>query len=325
MKVKRIMLALILVIVFTCLSAFNHSFKNRVSRFDLGVMINQILETTLPDITAETRPFSDLSESEMKKIRIVTALRIMNGFPQNEFRPSLPLRNHEVLHYLHRTWQVLQASAPRNKITARLALSVGFGRNLFYRNLGSSYSIFSGTARAGDYAGQELLERVKHLLRFESTSGELRILVEDALTGNPVKDAFVGIDSQARAADSYGEITVAGLADHDGEIGIIVSAPGYHSLKFKRNLLQKNTLRIKLRPVKSRILIKAFSRKTGEEIKNFRVQLNDGAIVATDQGEVVLKPEFCGYHEIKVLGQNREVFKKNVYAAAETIEINARL
>ncbi|GEM_PF-6075015 len=325
MKLKKFLLALILIIVLTGLSAFNHSFKNLVSRYDLGVMINQILETTLPDLNAETRIFADLSESEMEKIRIVTSLRVMNGFPQNEFRPSLPLRNHEVLHYLHRAWQVLQANAPENQVTARLALSVGFGRNLFYRNLGSSYSIFSANARAGDFAGQEILERVKQLLKIEPASGELRIVVEDALTGNPVKDAFVGINSQACAADSYGEIKVAGLANHDGEIGIIVSAPGYHSLKFKRNFLQKNTLRIKLRPVKSRILIKAFSRKTGEEIKTFRVQLNDGAIVATDQGEVILKPEFCGYHEIKVLGQNREVFKKNVYAAAETIEINARL
>ncbi|MEW6708979.1 MAG: hypothetical protein AB1403_04085 [Candidatus Riflebacteria bacterium] len=325
MKFKKILLALVLLIIFTCLSAFNHSFKNRVSRYDLGVMINQILEKALPDIAAETKTFSDLSESELERIRIVTSLRVMNGFPQNEFKPSLPLRNHEVLHYLHRAWQVLQASAPGSQAAARLALSVGFGRNLFYRNLGSSYSIFPGNARAGDFADQELLERVKQLLEIESRPGDLRIIVEDALTGNPVKDAFVGIESQACAADSYGEIAVAGLANHDGEIGIIVSAPGYHSLKFKRNLLQKNTLRIKLRPVKSRILIKAFSRKTGEEIRTFRVQLNDGAIVATDQGEVVLKPEFCGYHEVKVLGQNREVFKKNVYAAAETIEINARL
>lgn len=320
---KKINQALILLLSVILLSAFSSVKKDQISRFELALALNHLLLSAMPDASVKAPEFPDLSAEEQKQISVTSGLRIMSSFAGGEFKPQKTLHNHEVLHYLHRTWQVLKANARKSELTRELGKIVGLGRQNFYANLASSYTIFSESDTSFAPAKREILDKIYRLGENEKQLAQISISIEDAKLRQALPGAFVSINSHAYVADDSGKLLVSGLLSQDYEI--LVSAPGYHSLKFKRNLRQKSRLKLRLRPVQGKILVKAFSQQNREKIKRFSVRLIDGDELHTDSGEVLLKPPASGYYEIEVCAEGHAAFKKKVFASKDLVEIEALL
>ncbi len=319
---KTVYLFLLLSFVLT-FSAFRFSRVDSASRLDLALVLQKIVQQAIPDLSIPAVEFSDLSAEKMTSIAAVTGFRIMSGFPNGEFRPKQVLRNHELLHYLHRTWQILRINAPSAKITRQLAQLVGMGRNRFYANLRSSYSIFSDQAKSSELAEYHVLGRICQLLELKKSGEELKITLEDAILHKPINEAYLSINSEAYAVDANGQIVVNNIKDRSLEI--LASAPGYYPLLLKRDKMQKKHLRLRLRPVRSKIVVRAKKKRDGQPLKRFMVRFDNGNEYSTDSGEIVLKSVLPGYYQIQVFAEGYRTTSKNVCVNRGEIELEASL
>lgn len=322
-KLSKAGLLFLLLVSALTFSAFRFSHVDNISRYDLALVIQKIVRRAIPDLSMTAVEFNDLNHDRQLAISAVTGFRIMSGFPNAEFRPDQTLRNHELLHYLYRTWQILRMNAPSAKITRQMARLVGLGRNRFYSNLGSSYSVFSEQARSYELADYKVLSRVCQILELEEQAQDLRITIEDAGFHQPITEAYVAINSNAFAVDANGEVFISSIKDRSLEI--LASAPGYYPLLLKRDRMQKNHLRIRLRPIRSTVAIRAKKKADGKPLEKFRVRLDNGSEYSTDSGEILLEKVLPGYYEIQIIAEGHQKVIRNICAHDESIELEALL
>lgn len=316
-------LLLLLLVSAITFSAFRFSHVVNISRYELALVIEKILRQAMPDLSVTAVEFIDLNNDGQLAISAVTGFRIMSGFPNTEFRPDQSLRNHELLHYLYRTWQILRMNAPSAKMTRQMAKLVGMGRNRFYSNLGSSFSVFSEQARSYELADYKVLNRICQILELEEQAQDLRITIEDAGFHKPITEAYVAVNSNAFAVDANGEVLVSSIKDRYLEI--LASAPGYYPLLLKRDRMQKNHLRIRLRPIRSTVAIRAKKKSDGKKLEKFKVRLDNGSEYSTDSGEILLEKVLPGYYEIQISAEGHRKVIRNICANDESIELEALL
>ncbi len=307
------------------LSAFTTNNRHYLKRIELAMLIQEILCRSCceSDEYRYSPHFADIDADEIATIAAVTGQKIMNGFADGTFRPEEPLRNHEVLHYLHRTWQFLHKNARENTLTSQLGRMVGMGRKNFYRHNVSSYSIFAEAAKPGDFAETCVISRIRNGLLLDDDSDQVVITVNDALSAKPVGGAFAVIDRQVFVTDDSGRVSMQKYRFDSHRLEILVTSEGYHPIKLKRNLLQKNVLHINLRPLKGKIRVTAVDEETGRQIDKFSAHINGEIAGVSESGELILKPEYAGYHQIRVVSEDGRSFKKNVYSSEGITDIEA--
>lgn len=319
-RIKKAVAAVVLAASILLLSAFSFKQNGLVTRFVLAQVLNQILVDAIPNLALEAKGFPDLDFKQSSQISAVTGLGIMGSFASGEFCPESEIRNHEVLHYLHRTWLVLRANVPASTVTLKLAKIVGLGRHDFFRNRTSSYSLFSESSQSSDQAELETIVRIRRILEMEKETGKIYISITDSQRKIPVRNAFVAINSHAYAVEDSGKLIVSGIKQDSYEV--LVSAPGYHSLRLKRNLLQNSKLNLKLRPLHGKILVKALEREKMKQIERFSVRFGD-EIHNTENGEILVKPPVSGYYDLEVMVSGKKNWQKKVFADKDVVELTA--
>ena len=320
---KKLALPILMLLSVVVLSAFRFDNSHIVTRIQLADLIGMVLLQTLPDLNCSEAEFPDLDAGQKKQVAVVANLAIMNGFFDGKYRPEMPLRNHEVLHYLDRAWQFLKANAPESRTERKIGRIVGLGRREFYRNQNSSYSIFPEMSKGFDYTEKATLKRIRDLLISDSHEQKLTLIVEDSLTRNPLVGAFVAVNDKALVANESGIVMVENLKDE--ELEILVSAPGYVPLKLKRSFLQKKKVRLRLRPVRPKVLIRAFSEKENLPLSEFEARIDDSNWKKACNGKVEIRGQLSGYHQIQVRKEKSEIISRNVFLSEDPVKLEMKL
>lgn len=328
-KLRRIMMAILVIPLVLILSAFKFAEKPSVTRYELAMLIEKIVLAALPDadISAENMGFSDLDGDSLQKIRATTGFRIMYGFPDGCFKPHKSVRNHEILWYLKKTSDFLRANAADKDMTRKLSRMVGLGRHDFHKNLFSSFSIFSEGQKLSDRVVPAVIEKVERKLGLIETSIDLfKIEVTDAITRKPLTPAFIALGDMVSVTDENGNASIEiernkGKNKHE----ILVSAEGYRTLRLKRDAMQKKELKVQLKPLKTHVYVKAFSSVTKKPIENFRVIIDNSLSRKAIDGIAVFNKVRAGYHHLRLEAEGHRSLKKHLHASGNKLELELLL
>ena len=320
---KKLLLTFCLLLSLILLSAFRYDDSYNLTRIQFANLLGMSLLDALPDLACADADFSDLNDEQKRQAAVVVGSGIMNGFSDGRFRPDTPLRNHEVLHYLERTWQFLRVNAPETRIVQKIGRIVGLGRSEFYRNSKSSYSIFPEKAKSFEFAETEVFNRIRNLLFDDTVEHEFSLTIEDSLTRKPLARAFIAINDRAFAANESGVVIANDL--HGSELEILVSAPGYVPLKLKRSFMQKTKVRLRLRPIRPKVVVRAISEDKGLPLSDFEARMGNAVWKKANKGQVMIRGEFSGYHQIQVRREKSKTVSRNVFLSEEPVELEMKL
>lgn len=326
--VKTFLVFALFIPTITLLSAFKFSDSVTISRLEFAALIQTIVLKALPDSinSAPENKFNDISAKELALTNIVTGYKMMDGFPDGSFRPDDSLRNHEILWYLNRSWEFLRVNAPESLEAQKLGKIIGLSRSRYYRNLRSSFSIFPETSEPGDIAQRNVLKKLRSIFGLESQEkSEVLVSLVDMVTGKPVENAFLAVDSAVFATNQDGQVSFSIDSECDAKYEILVSAEGYQTTSLKRDSLQKKKIRLKLKPLKAQFVIRAYSENDGKAIEKFLVRMNETAVRNSIAGVAVLKTRDSGYHLLKIEAAGFETLEKRVYSGKHTLELDVSL
>lgn len=320
---KAILFALFFIPSVLFLSAFRFGDNKSVSRFELARFIQELVLKALPDAqgSIELFEFDDLSGSE--SISVTTGYRIMAGFSDGSFRAEDGLRNHEVLWYLGRTWEFLRVNAPEKEETKILGKLVGFNRDRFYMNIKSSFSLFSSNSVAYEQANVKVLSELRQIFKMKSpVQKNMEISLIDCSSGRPVYPAFIAVNSSVYAVDDQGVAKVSLDKGDKEKYEILISADGYQTLLFKRDLLQMKNTQFSLKPFNGQVIIRAFSEIDKKPIKVFSVNLDESKTRTSIDGVTVIKGLERGSHQLKIESSGCAPIHKKMYSGQPITELD---
>ncbi|GAB4277407.1 MAG: hypothetical protein Kow0029_20060 [Candidatus Rifleibacteriota bacterium] len=312
-------------------SAFKFQEPDYVNRLQMAVFLNEVLKKALPDAQASLSEiaFSDLSAAQLDSIALVVDFKIMNGYADSTFRPDEILKNQEFQWYLARAADFLHENAPDSEISEKLNRIAGRFDNDFYQIIEESYSVFSKTDLAYDFASGKMLADLRARLGIGDNSNRQSIEVKifDAISGKPLDNAFIALDNQIARTDESGNARFLFSKEGNDEKNyeLLVSAEGYQTIFLKRNLLQKRTVEIYLKPEITRYKIRAYSLETGEPIKEFSVIVDRKRTIESQKGCVSLNLLRSRSVEILARANGYKSMKKILRSESGKIEIDLHM
>ena len=331
MRVKfklRFWMILLLPVSFF-LTAFRFESERPVTRLQLARVLNQVVLKALPDAKdmVGEKKFADLNPLQLKSVAACLETGIVCGFPDYSFRPEKPVRNHEILWYLKKTLKLLESNAPDHKITRKLRKLAGFNRSVFYKNIDSSFALFRPEEHYENSADISVLNRIKVRLGLsENFARNLKVRVVDAISKKPIGLGFIAVDGQTYMVKDNGEVNInAGDKNGSKKFAFLVSCPGYKTLRFKRDRLQKDLITLRLRPARSQIFMSAVSGCNNEKIKDFAIEIDGKKQKKSIDGIVAVSNVDCGYHNITISAAGFLTARKLVKIEDETLKLKVSL
>ncbi|MGM0598456.1 MAG: hypothetical protein ACQETH_01450 [Candidatus Rifleibacteriota bacterium] len=321
---------IILLPVSLFLTAFRFDNDKQVTRLQLARVLNQIVLKALPDTKdmAGEENFVDLSSLQTKSVAASLETGIVCGFPDSSFRPERAVRNHEILWHLKKTLKFLESNAPDHEITRLLRKLAGLNRSKFYKNIGSSFALFSPEEHYENFADSSVLNKIKIRLGLsDNFDRKFKIKFVNTLSKKPVKHGFIAVDGSSYSINSNGEaiISVNRKTSKSKKFAFLVSCPGYKTLRFKRDRLQKDRMTIRLTPATSQIIMSVFSRNNNKAVKNFWIDIDGKKQKKSNDGVVAVKPVDCGYHNIKIEAEGFLSARKLVRVEGEVLKLSVLL
>lgn len=233
-KVKKIIWLITLAGCVLLFSAFRfEGQKNLLSRMDLALLIERVLENCRIDAQAEVLPsFGDISEEQIHGISRTLSLKIMAGFPDGNFRPAELLRNLETVNYLQKLVRFLKnsSSGPLNcfsQLPVELAEAGGF----ISKDIMTDLVVASLERQAGQ--------------RY-TLSGK----VINAVTGKPVSEAYIAGEKVATVTDENGNFSLDFAGISGPKVVLFAAAEDFQPVEIKKDLCLSSIITFRLRPEK---------------------------------------------------------------------------
>lgn len=249
----RISAFIFLCLVSIFLSAFTFPSQSQyLTRLDMAVLMEKILDDSSISANKESLPsFSDISKEQQKSIEKVLKLKIMNGYPDNSFRPNKSMRNLEVVSYLQRLTAYLRKTNPECYSAKQLFRFLSYSDE---PTIAFEYNPLNFTKefeKPNELTSKELAEELANKLTIQKSEVKNCIIsgqIIDSLTNKPVENAYISANKQAIAAGIDGSFCF-NLPNNTSTADIFAAADGYHSVEIRKDLNLSRKMTIRLRPV----------------------------------------------------------------------------
>ena len=248
----------ILALIFLCLgfvflSAFTFPSDSKyLTRLDMAVLMEKILDDSSISVDNQSTPvFSDISKEQQKSIEKVLKLKIMNGYPDNTFRPNKSMHNLEVVSYLQRLTAYLRKTNPESYSAKQLFRFLSYSDE---PNIAFEYNPLNFSKefeKPNELTSKELAQELANKLTNQKSEEKSCIIsgqIIDSLTNKPVANAFISANKQAIAAGKDGSFCF-NLPNNSSTADIFAAADGYHSAEIRKDLNLSRKMTIRLRPV----------------------------------------------------------------------------
>jgi hypothetical protein len=242
-----------LCLVFIFLSAFTFPSNSiYLTRLDMAVLMEKILEDSSISVKDQsTSSFSDISEEQFKSIEKVLNLKIMNGYPDNTFRPNKIMHNLEVISYLQRLTEYLRKTNPESYSAKQLFRFLSYSDDptiaFEYNPLNFSKEFENPNELTSKKLAEELANKLTKQ-KNEEMSCLISGQIVDSLTNKPVENAFISANKQAIAAGKDGSFCF-NLTNNTSTADIFAAADGYHLTEIRKDLNLSRNMTIRLRPI----------------------------------------------------------------------------
>jgi hypothetical protein len=298
------------------LSAFAPAPEKHLTRIGLSQLIGEIIVAAIPDhdFSVTEVSFTDLVAEQINKVFTTSSTGIMKGFPDKTFRPDQKVTNREFLWYLYRAFDFLRLNAPKALTTKRLAKIVGYNRRDFFYHIESSFSIFFDKTRVDAFVSLHDSERFRRQIFADPDHINTRLLIIDAFTKKPIFPAYAVISNNTVVSDRNGKARIEFTPDPPGDYEIFISAPGYRNLTLKRSFLQKNDLKIRLKPITTNLTIRVIDNQKKKPVQKFFTTLTDQKIEFNYNENSIIKNLSEGYHDLKIEAEGFKPVIKSIYA-----------
>ena len=242
---------LCLVLVF--MSAFTFPSKSQyLTRLDMAVLMEKILDDSSISAGNQSSPnFSDISKEQHKSIEKVLKLKIMNGYPDNTFRPNKSMHNLEVVSYLQRLTKYLRKTNPDSYSAKQLFRFLSYSDEPTIAFEYNPLNFSKGFENPNDLTSKELATELANKLTIQKSEEKNCIIsgqIIDSLTNKPVGNAFISANQQAISAGKDGSFCF-NLPNNTHTADIFAAADGYHSAEIRKDLNLSRNMTIRLRPV----------------------------------------------------------------------------
>jgi hypothetical protein len=248
----------IIAVIFLCigvvfLSAFTYPKESRyLTRLDMAILMEEILNDASISVSTKTLPsFSDISQEQHKSIEKVLKLKIMNGYPDNTFRPNAPMHNMEVVSYLQRLTGFLRKKNPNSYSAKQLFRFLSYNDEpsiaFEYSPLNFSKEFENPNELTSKKVAKELFNKITNNKNEEkcfTISGQ----VIDSISNKPVENAFISANCQAEEVKKNGFFSFK-LSSNTKTADIFVAAEGYQPTEIRKDLNFSRNMTIRLRPV----------------------------------------------------------------------------
>lgn len=252
---KVVWLAVLLSCVFL-LTAFRFEQQNNLlTRMDLALLIESVLENTRVNARIDSLPdFNDLDEDRVLSIYRCASLKIMSGFPDGSFRPDEPLRNLETVCYLQKLAKFLRKNHPESH-AARQLMRIFAYQNQPERILATGLPAGSfppELADAGGMVGRQIVSNLVYAL-IEGQNSQQHVLngrVVNAVTGQPLAEAYIAGGRKAVVTDDNGNFTMDFTDLENPEVVLFAASEDYQPVEIRKDLRISSHITFRLRPEK---------------------------------------------------------------------------
>ena len=254
--VTKFVTIILLCFVIIFLSAFTYPNEQKyLTRIDMAILMEKILDDSSIIVNNHSLPsFSDISKEQHKSIEKVLKLKIMNGYPDNTFRPSKPMHNLEVVSYLQRLTEFLRNTNPNSYSAKQLFRFLSYSDAptiaFEYNPLNFSKEFEQPNELTSKELAQELANKLTNKKNEEKNciiSGQ----IVDSLTNKPIENAFISANKQAICAERNGCFSF-NLPTDTSTADIFAAAEGYHPAEIRKDMNLSRNMTIRLRPILAR-------------------------------------------------------------------------
>ena len=254
--VTKFVTVIFLCFVFVFLSAFTYPSNSQyMTRLDMAVLMEKILDDSSIIVNNHTMPdFSDISKEQLKSIEKVLKLKIMNGYPDNRFKPNKPMHNLEVVSYLQRLTEFLRNTNPNSYSAKQLFRFLSYSDDPIIAFEYNPLNFSKEFEQPNELTSKKIAEELANKLTNQKDKEKICIIsgqIVDSLSNKPISNAFISANKQAAAAEKNGCFCFK-LSNNASTADIFAAAEGYHPAEIRKDLNLSRNMTIRLRPVLAR-------------------------------------------------------------------------
>ncbi|OGK11045.1 MAG: hypothetical protein A2W80_12715 [Candidatus Riflebacteria bacterium GWC2_50_8] len=253
---KRVLIPALLILLFASLvflPAYRFdNYEHRLTRFELAQMFESVLESCRVSAQPDVLPnYSDLNDEQIFAVYRTVSCNIIKGYPDLKFRPDEYLRNIETLGYLQKLVVFLRQVKPDSEVVRQLV------RVMAYQD--SPGEIMAGTMSSfmpeqfADLAGftsKDVMADFMQDVIGQSSLNYLSGCIVNALTGEPLEQAYAASEGTAVAADEQGCFRIDFADQNCEEVVIMAAAEGFQTVELKKNIKFNPNIVLRLKPEK---------------------------------------------------------------------------
>lgn len=242
-----------LFLIFVFLSAFTFPSNSKfMTRLDMAVLIEKILEDSSTKVEEQAMPhYSDISNEQHKSIEKVLKLKIMNGYPDNTFRPNKSMHNLEVISYLQRLTEYLRKTNPESYSAKQLFRFLSYSDEPTIAFEYNPLNFSKEFENPNELTSKKMAEELANKLTKQNSEEKNCVIsgqIVDSITNKPVENAFISANKQAIEAGKDGSFRF-NLPDNPSTADIFAAAEGYHFTEIRKDMNLSRNMTIRLRPI----------------------------------------------------------------------------
>lgn len=244
-----------LTVIFLCIGAlFLSAFtvnpqSDYMTRLEMASLMEEILNEAGINADSEDMPtFSDLSQQEKSSIQNVLKFKIMDGFVDNSFRPSAPMRNLEVISYLQKLTELVRKINPECLQAKMLFRFLSYNEDHSFAFEYDSLNLPFGLRNPNDKTAKSITRELYNTLtnnvsQYVIISGQIISSIDE----KPISTAFISVNREATDVDANGQFQIE--LSKDVQIAdIFAEAEGYQPTEIRKDLKFGSNMTIRLRP-----------------------------------------------------------------------------
>lgn len=227
--------------------------ENQLTRFELAQMFETVLESCRIAAQPDCLPqYADLDDDQLFGVYRTLSCSIIKGYPDRMFRPEEPLRNIETVSYLQQLNLFLRRVRPESEVCRQLTRVMAYqdSPGEIMAGAGSSFMPEQFAELTG-FTSKDVMASLIQAVIGQPRSNYLRGRVINALTGEPLAQAYVASEKIAVVTDEQGAFRIEYSDQHLEEVQIMAASENFEPVELKKNIKFNQNVILRLKPEKS--------------------------------------------------------------------------
>ncbi|MBU1106530.1 MAG: carboxypeptidase-like regulatory domain-containing protein [Candidatus Riflebacteria bacterium] len=225
---------------------------NHLTRFELAQMFETVLESCRIEAQPDCIPqYIDLDDDQLFGVYRTLSGNIIKGYSDCRFRPEEPLRNIEAVGYIQKLILFLRQTRPESEVNRQLL------RIMAYQNSPGEIMAGAGSsfmpeqfANLANFTNKDVMANLIQAVIGQPRSNSLRGKIINALTGEPLVQAYVASERIAVVTDELGAFRIDYPDQYLDEVLIMAVAENFEPVELKKNIKFNQNVILRLRPKK---------------------------------------------------------------------------